>query len=178
MANYSDSFPYTIRDVDKHVGPVTLPNDEAAPVLTAGRTLIQLSHVVVRLEDRLLLHELGLSYRQMRILKHIHSGVTSATELGRIFGVTAPAVSETVESLVKKGLVTREPHESDRRAVKLDLTKQGAAANEKAHDLERRLAHEILGVLDEPEVDELLNLSTKVLVPSQENLISRRLNHQ
>lgn len=141
----------------------------------AGRTLIQLAHVVVRLEDRLLARDLGLSYRQMRILKHVNEGVSSGTDLGRIFGVTAPAVSETLESLVRKGLLAREPHESDRRAVKLVLTAEGKRANRAAEKVEKELSTELLGPLDEIEVMDLLDLVTKVLVPSQEALINRRM---
>lgn len=141
----------------------------------AGRTLIQLAHVVVRLEDRLLLQSLALSYRQMRILKHVNAGVTSGTELGRIFGITAPAVSETLESLVRKDLLAREGVKADRRAVKLVLTAKGKQANRAAEKLERELSGELLASLSEPEVESLLDLAMKVLVPSQETLINRRL---
>jgi DNA-binding MarR family transcriptional regulator len=156
-------------------GRIRLPDDEDNPIYAAGRTLIQLAHVIVRLEDRLLSRNLGLSYRQMRILKHVNAGVTSGTELGRIFGITAPAVSETLESLVRKGLLAREPHDSDRRAVKLVLTDKGKRVNDLAEKLERDLARELLDPLTDAEVKTLLTLATKVLVPSQETLISRRM---
>lgn len=156
---------------------VTIPDDEEEMVSVAGRTLIQLAHVVVRLEDRLLSRKFGLSYRQMRILKHVNAGIRSGTELGRIFGVTAPAISETLESLVRKGLISREPHEKDRRAVKLVLTKSGKRLNSRAEQAERDLAGELLLSLDEAEVATLLTLVRKVLVPSQENLIARRLSN-
>lgn len=163
--------------VDKYVGAIAIPQDDGEIIDTAGRTLIQVAHVVVRLEDRGLSRNFGLSYRQMRILKHIAAGVRSGTELGRIFGVTAPAISETLESLVKKGLVVRTPHESDRRAVKLRLTPEGAALNTLAGASERELARELLNMLDESEIEQLLGLVSKVLVPNQERLINHRLNN-
>lgn len=163
--------------MDRYVGGISIPGDDTDRVHAAGRTLIQLAHVVVRLEDRLLAHDLGLSYRQMRILKHVGAGVSSGTELGRIFGVSAPAVSETLESLVRKDLLAREPHESDRRAVKLVLTTQGKRLNRAAAKVERELSQELLAPLSEAEVDTLLDLAVKVLVPAQETLIGRRLSN-
>lgn len=156
---------------------IRLPQGEAEQTTAAGRTLIQLAHVVVRLEDRILARELGVSYRQMRILKHVGAGVTSGTELGRIFGVTPPAVSETLESLVRKGLLAREPHESDRRAVRLVLTEEGVALNKRAEESERELASNLMASLSPEEVSVLLDLAMKVLVPSTETLLSRRLSN-
>lgn len=155
---------------------IFLPGDDGSSIHAAGRTLIQLSHVVVRLEDRLLSHELGLSYRQMRILKHVSAGVDSGTELAQIFGVTAPAVSETIESLVRKGLLSRESHEGDRRAVRLVLTAEGVRLNRRAEQVEKTLAEELLGPLTEKQVETLLKLTRSVLVPSQETLVTRRLS--
>lgn len=161
--------------MDGHIGAIARPGPDTSGVFVAGRTLLQLAQVLVRLEDQLLSRDVGLSYRQMRILKHVGAGVTSGTELGRIFGVTAPAISETIESLVRKGLLRREPHETDRRAVILLLTDEGSSLNERAEQAERALAREVLDPLADDEVETLLELATKVLIPSQENLISRRL---
>ena len=152
-----------------------MPGEEAGVELASGRTLIQLAHVLVRLEDRLLTRELSLSYRQMRILKHVNAGVTSATEMGRIFGVTAPAISETLESLVKKKLLVRKAHETDRRVVKLALTKKGEQLNARAEEAERTLAAEVLAPLSSKEIRTLQKLVTKLIGPNQENLINSRL---
>lgn len=156
---------------------ILLPEDESARVLVAGRTLIQLAHVVVRIEDMLMSREFGLSYRQMRILKHVNGGVTSGTELAKIFGVTAPAISETLESLVRKGLLKRRPHASDRRAVKLVLTAKGTRLNTRAEEGERELAREVLAPLGDEEVETLLALAEKLLVPNQQNLINRQMSN-
>ncbi|MCU1514311.1 MAG: MarR family transcriptional regulator [Microbacteriaceae bacterium] len=162
--------------MDSYVDGMVIPDEGSDRAHTAGRTLIQLAHVVVRLEDRALTRELGLSYRQMRILKHIDAGITSGTELGKIFGVTAPAISETLESLVRKNLVAREPHDTDRRAVRLVLTRAGSELNARAHKVEIELSQHLLGPLTEDDIENLLDLAHRVLVPSQETLITRRLS--
>ncbi|MEV0685236.1 MarR family winged helix-turn-helix transcriptional regulator [Nocardia sp. NPDC050378] len=133
-----------------------------------GGALSLLAHVLTRLEDRLLNKELGLSYRQVRILKHVRDGVTSGTELGRIFCVTPSAISENLESLVQKGLLAREPHGSDRRAVRLALTEQGHQLNVAAQHAERALMTQVLAPLNENEVEGLMQIVTKLLGPSQD----------
>lgn len=164
--------------MDDYQGAILIPRGNGDDTETAGRTLIQLAHVVVRIEDRVISREFGLSYRQMRILKHIAAGITSGTELAHIFGVTAPAISETLESLVKKDLVTRSPNENDRRAILLGLTPAGTEINQRAQHAERRLAHELLDVLDPEEVEQLLGLAGKMLVPSTERLLQRRISKE
>lgn len=142
--------------------------------IETGRQLMQLAHVIVRLEDQRHGRELKLSYRQMRILKHVYAGVTSATELGKIFGVTPPAISETLEALVRKKLLTREPHESDRRSVRLQITEEGARMHLAAQAAEDELACEVLSPLTAAQVETLRALVSKVLPPSQESLLKRR----
>ncbi|MGB4137883.1 MAG: MarR family winged helix-turn-helix transcriptional regulator [Microbacterium sp.] len=163
--------------MDEYIGMIQIPRGDGDETETAGRTLIQVAHVVVRLEDRALSREFGLSYRQMRILKHIAAGVTSGTELGRIFGVTAPAISETLESLFKKDLVTRSPHESDRRAILLGLTPKGEEMNARAQQSERRLAHELLEMLSPEEIEHLHELVGKMLIPNTERLLRQRTSN-
>lgn len=46
-------------------------------------------------------------------------------DLSRELGISQSAISDSVNALVKKGLVTKEVAESDKRAVKLRLTEHG-----------------------------------------------------
>lgn len=145
----------------------------ADPKTQTGRDLIQLAQVVVRLEERAM-RELSLSYRQMRILKHLHAGVESATELATRFGVTAPAISETLESLVLKGLVERKPHPSDRRSVRLALTDTGVKTYLRAQDAEDMIGHELLEPLLDRQIGQLAKLLDAVLAVNQARLLDRR----
>ncbi|MCR5558467.1 MAG: MarR family transcriptional regulator [Butyrivibrio sp.] len=52
-------------------------------------------------------------------------------ELAEILKVDKSGVSRSVEELVKKGFVTREPSKTDRRSVVLKLTKSGNARFDK-----------------------------------------------
>ncbi|HOG47151.1 MAG TPA: MarR family transcriptional regulator [Anaerolineae bacterium] len=67
-----------------------------------------------------------MSVPQFRILRHIGSGVGSASALAALTQTSAPAVSQCVDALVEKGLITRRQSEQDRRCVDLALTPDGA----------------------------------------------------
>jgi DNA-binding MarR family transcriptional regulator len=64
-----------------------------------------------------------ISFQQYRILSLIHEGM-GQTQMSQSLQVTMAAVSKTVDGLVKKGFLHREPGE-DRRCYKLNLTKRG-----------------------------------------------------
>lgn len=65
---------------------------------------------------------LGITLEQFHTLRHIRKGYQSVRSLAEKRQVSPPAVSQAVESLVKKGLVTRRQEGKDRRCVLLELT--------------------------------------------------------
>jgi DNA-binding MarR family transcriptional regulator len=152
---------------DARVEEVDVVSLEDQQRVIAGRKLMHLAQLIARLEQRALNDDLSLGYRQMRILNHIHGGVSSATELAKRFGVTAPAISETLESLVVRGLIKREPNESDRRSIRLVLTSEGLELHLWAEAVEDDVAREVVGQLTGPQVATLTGLVTKILEPSQ-----------
>ncbi|WP_154814815.1 MarR family winged helix-turn-helix transcriptional regulator [Actinophytocola xinjiangensis] len=149
-----------------------ITGDEPERVLI-GRRLVQLAQVIVRLEE-LSLHKLDLSYRQMRILKHVNAGVSSARDLAQFFGITPPAISETLEALVRRDLLVREPNPNDRRAVVLRLTAAGAKLCQRSQLAEDELAEDMLTTLDQQGVEDLGALLANLLAPNQERLLSQR----
>jgi DNA-binding MarR family transcriptional regulator len=80
------------------------------------------------------LRHLGLTPAQAEVLDvlHVHQGLTLA-ELGRLLVCEAGSPSRLVDSLVRRGLVNRVPHEHDKRAVLMELTDEG-------HELAAQLA--------------------------------------
>jgi len=65
---------------------------------------------------------LGVSLEQFHVLRHIRAGCGNATELASRRQVSVPAISQAIDALVAKGLVTRAQEEGDRRRVALALT--------------------------------------------------------
>lgn len=103
--------------------------DSPDPRIDAGLALLELAPRLMRLEN-LVLGELPtpLTFRQYRILERVSQGHTTITALGRLATITLPAVSESVEVLVRKDLVERTPSTKDRRESNLTVTEEGKAA--------------------------------------------------
>ena len=71
--------------------------------------------------------ETGLiSLEQFHILRHIRRGACSVSELAEIQQISRPAISQALDILVDKGLVSRHQSTADRRYVELTLTPAGS----------------------------------------------------
>lgn len=66
-----------------------------------------------------------ISVQQFHILRHVRRGKGSVSELADAQNISRPAISQGVELLVKKGLLTRVQSTEDRRFVQLTLTEEG-----------------------------------------------------
>jgi DNA-binding MarR family transcriptional regulator len=67
----------------------------------------------------------GLTFEQFYILRHIRKGSTSVSELAAVKRISRPAISQAVDILVNKELLTRVQSSKDRRYVTLALTPAG-----------------------------------------------------
>ena len=66
-----------------------------------------------------------ITVEQFHILRHVRRGTGSISELATAKNISRPAISQAVEVLVKKGLLTRIQSTQDRRFVELTLTEAG-----------------------------------------------------
>jgi DNA-binding MarR family transcriptional regulator len=67
-----------------------------------------------------------ISVEQFHILRNIRKGLGSVSELAQVKQISRSAVSQAVDILVEKGLVTRQQDLGDRRYVNLVLTQAGS----------------------------------------------------
>lgn len=105
------------------------------------------------------LRHLGLTPAQAEVLDVLTIGrpVTLA-ELGRMLVCEAGSPSRLVDSLVRRGLVDRLPHEQDKRAVRIELTEQGRALADQLGAATARLTAEIDERLSPDDADDLRRL--------------------
>jgi DNA-binding MarR family transcriptional regulator len=75
-----------------------------------------------------------LSLADYRALAAILSGEERASRLAERLAVGKPSISATVESLARRGLISRERVEGDQRAVALTVTPAGRATYEQAQE--------------------------------------------
>jgi DNA-binding MarR family transcriptional regulator len=66
-----------------------------------------------------------ISYEQFSILRHIRKGSKSISELADAKQISRPAISQAVDLLVERGLISRQQSTQDRRWVDLELTQSG-----------------------------------------------------
>ncbi len=67
----------------------------------------------------------GITVEQFHVLRYVRRGTGSVSELATAKNISRPAISQAVDVLVNKGLLTRTQSRQDRRFVDLALTPAG-----------------------------------------------------
>ena len=70
--------------------------------------------------------QFDITVEQFHVLRHVRRGVGSISDLATAKNISRPAISQAVDTLVNKGLLTRVQSAQDRRYVELALTDQGS----------------------------------------------------
>lgn len=83
-------------------------------------------------------------------------------ELAAKMGVTTGTLTVGVDRLEKQGLVTRIPHESDRRSILVALTEAGRELYLEHHAHHLHLTREIQAALTSEETEQLASILTKL----------------
>lgn len=68
------------------------------------------------------------------VLLNIHSEGTPATKIAPLMGLEARSLSRLLKTMEEKGLIYREADVSDKRMVRIILTKEGKRKKEKSRD--------------------------------------------
>lgn len=86
--------------------------------------LWRMIHVHIR---EVAVEQFNITVEQFHILRHIRRGRDSVSALAEAKDISRPAISQSVDLLVTRGLIVRSIDPQDRRHVKLDLTADGNA---------------------------------------------------
>lgn len=102
--------------------PPQPPRPESLGVLIASVR----GELVRHLEAELLASGVDLRFTQFLILKRLGTlGPMSASELARAVELDGGAMTRQLDQLEGRGLLRRQPHEQDRRALRIELTEAG-----------------------------------------------------
>jgi DNA-binding MarR family transcriptional regulator len=114
------------------------------------------------------LKPVGIAPRQAILLRYLSvHGARSLAELARMT-VTDPAtVTRTVTLLLKKGLLRRLHHATDRRRLEVSLTDAGRKLAEQVDRVYARTAERIVNPLSAQERKALIQLLDKILASSE-----------
>lgn len=133
---------------------------------SASDALDRLFAVTVRLGEVMGggLEERGLTRARAEVLWWLGSaGPITQRQLADILCVTPRNITGLVDALEASGLVTREPHPTDRRATHLTLTKRGKAMAQELRDDQAQMADDLFGDLSERAVAEVVRALDHVL---------------
>lgn len=114
--------------------------------------------------DRAMIEQ-GASLAQTKLLIIIQNeaGRLRAADIADRFGVAPRTVTEGLDALERDGLVMRTQDLGDRRVKRLAITPAGEAAVAITEPMRRRLAHDILSVLNEEERENFHSAVRKLL---------------
>ena len=106
----------------------------------------------------------GLSPAQMHTVELIgHHGSLQMKALALKMGVTTGTLTVMIDRLEKMGLVSRVPHERDRRSYKTVLTPEGQRHYEEHHKWHLELTRELTGALNDAEAQQFTVSLEKLL---------------
>ena len=71
--------------------------------------------------------QFDITVEQFHILRYIRRKADSISALAAIGRISRPAISQGVDALVQKGMISRQQDPSDRRFIRLELTPGGNA---------------------------------------------------
>jgi DNA-binding MarR family transcriptional regulator len=87
------------------------------------------------------------------VIRALAEAPLELTALAERLGVTKQAAIKVVDEMEARGLLTREPHPTDRRAKRLTLTARGLAIREAALAESHRMERELRAAVGDADVD-------------------------
>jgi DNA-binding MarR family transcriptional regulator len=96
--------------------------------------------------------QFGVTVEQFHLLRAMRRRAHTISELAQIGRISRPAISQAVDALVHKGLVSRRQRHTDRRYVTLELTAEGTALLEAIFKQTRAWMMTKLASLEEDEL--------------------------
>jgi DNA-binding MarR family transcriptional regulator len=165
-----------------------MPDSEHTRAISAaeqahGEALEQATTYVIRTLPRMfrtLKHQLrstemdsphkDLGEQQMWVLYALTRGRKLTSELAKKFNVANPTITRTVDALVERGFVERQPDADDRRKIYLQLTPAGTKAGEFAHGQFRTTLGTFLSPLDESQLYDIVMACRHISTLMPENI--------
>jgi DNA-binding MarR family transcriptional regulator len=104
---------------------------------------------------------LQLTRTQLEILLMLESPQTTGDLAQRLF-LTQSAVTQTIDTLVRRDLVERQPDADDRRVTRLALSAAGKELTSHISSLRRKYMQEMVARLSESEIEAMISINEKL----------------
>jgi len=109
----------------------------------------------------------AITVEQFHILRQVGKGINSVSEIAEAKFISQSAISQAVETLVQRGLLTRQPDANDRRIVRLQLTEAGRSLLDNVFEENRRwleLRFEGLAQAELAAIDQALDVFYRLII--------------
>ena len=104
--------------------------------------------------------QFDISVEQFHVLRYVRRGTNSVSDLATAKNISRPAISQAVDMLVNKGLMTRTQSTKDRRYIELALTDSGNALLDTVFKETRAWMKELMSDLTDDELDTIKSAMT------------------
>lgn len=104
--------------------------------------------------------QFDISVEQFHVLRHVRRGINSISDLATAKNISRPAISQAVDLLVNKGLLTRTQSTEDRRFVELTLTESGNNLLDTVFKETRAWMKGLMNDLSDEELDNIASAMT------------------
>lgn len=129
----------------------------------------KLNHLLIEFYDKMssweqsVVKETGYSLAQVHTIEVLgnHNSMRMK-ELAEKLGITTGTLTVQVEKLVKAGLITRCPHQEDRRSIVVELTEEGAKLHQHHNDLHLQLTQDLTRHVNSKQRDMLMTCLEKI----------------
>ena len=112
---------------------------------------------LIRTQIRLMVGEnFDITIEQFHVMRHINRGVDSISGLAESKQTSRSAMSQAVDGLEEKGLLTRTHDPLDRRYVRLALTQEGAEILHAIFETNRSWMKEKVSTLTQEEIETII----------------------
>ncbi len=121
--------------------------------------------------------ELDLTIPQAQALRILRRGPLTPGHLAEKLGISAPALTQLTDRLVRKGLIERKPAEDDRRCVIVAMTARGTALIDEFRARRQKVFSGALSHLSEPEQEQIfkaMEMVTDALEASRQGATAGR----
>lgn len=108
--------------------------------------------------------EMDLTVVQAQTLTLLRGAPLPTTRLASSLGISAPAMTQLTDRLVRKHLIERRPADGDRRTVIIELTAQGRNVVDRFRKRRSEVFTEALTRLDDPDREEVIDALSKVVI--------------
>jgi DNA-binding MarR family transcriptional regulator len=107
--------------------------------------------------------ELELTLPQAQLLRVLRRGPMQTGQLAAEMRISAPAITQLTDRLIRKGLIERSTTADDRRCVIVALSKEGRLLVDQFRQRRREIFNEALADLSETERQQALEVLEKVV---------------